>query len=231
MKFLNLALAAASLTFVVSAEAQELPAFKGEPSPAAVSYFTVGANIGTLGPGLELGYRLNSYLGARAGFNWIGYTFNVAGGDNSYGVTANWFNGSALIDFYPFESIFRITGGAHFGRPTVSGHYTPTGFVTVGGVTYSAAEVGRLNADATFSSAALPYVGMGVEGSPFSNNIVLGLDAGVVIFSNPRIKISQSGGTIAVPIAELQADADSFNSNWQKIPVYPVVQLTAKYKF
>jgi hypothetical protein len=225
------AAAAISLALVACARADDLSSLKADPTGGAAldSYFTAGATIGTLGPGLELGYRFNSFIGVRGGFNWIGYNLNVTGGVNSYAIAANWFNGSALVDVYPFQSVLRLTAGMHFGRPTLSGQYTPVGTVTIGGVVYPAATVGRLNADASFSSPVQPYVGLGLEGSPFSERIVLGLDAGVVILSNPKINLTSSTGLI--PAAQLQADAASFNNNWRKYPVYPVIQASVKYKF
>ena len=233
MNSFRLALAAAALTVAVSAQAGDLPALKGEliGGPGSEQYFTVGANIGTLGPGFELGYRVNSYVGVRGGFNWIGDTFNVSSSSNSYGVAANWFEGRTVVDLYPFQSVFRLTAGLHYGRPTVSGHVTPpVGLVNVGGTSYFGS-VGRLNADAGFGSPVLPYVGLGIEGAPFFDNLIFGLDAGVVVLSNPKIKITQTGGNVVVSPADLQAEANKVNSNWQKFPVYPVVQASVKYKF
>jgi opacity protein-like surface antigen len=226
----TLPLAAADLP---SIEAPVLPAF--EATPVFSPYFSFGPTIGTTGLGLEAGYRMNEYFGARAqisylgGFSHKGTINSGSAGPVDYTVKPDWLSGGLMLDVHPFANPFRITGGARIGSPNISASGNGTGTVTIGGTNYSGSV--SLKGTLDYDVPIMPYLGIGVEGSPFGNNVTVGFDLGAFYTGSPSVRLRQTGGTVTVSQADLDSEAQKLTNDIKQANFFPLVQLSVKYRF
>jgi hypothetical protein len=216
--------AAVTVAFVLSA------------SPVAAGDFGAGAVAGTLGLGAEAGYRFNPYLGLRAGLYAFRYDTDGEQDGIDYDVELELANAGAYLDWHPFGGGFRVSGGVVVNDNSLTGTGRPDGDgnYTIGGVTFTAAEVGALTGEGSFDSAA-PYLGLGwVFGAREGRGLTVSLDAGVVVQGSLDVALDSTGGTLsgdpalqaalAAEEAELEDDIDGFD-------LYPVLALGVGYRF
>lgn len=221
----------AALVSAGIAQAADLPGRYAPPVPvmpvpvSAPQYgnFSFGPTIGTLGIGLEAAYRITPMFAARGSITGMNYNFTGKSSDVDYAVKSKWISGGATLDVHPFENAFRISAGARFGRPSLKG--VASGSLTINGNVYST----TLNSNVALPSPVMPYLGIGVDGSPFGNNFTLGLDVGALYLGKATATITSTNPL--VPAADLATEEASLNKNLKKMQVYPVVQVSAKYRF
>ncbi len=222
---------AALLTLPSSANAQGNTMSKGSGHADA----SVAFRFGTLGFGLELSKLLISHLGVRVGANYFKTTTTKAQSNISYNATAKLQAVSALVDLFPSSrGSFHITGGIMTDPAKVTAIGQPTGSdtYTINNHTYTAAEVGTLNAEAKFPGVG-PYLGIGF-GTPARNHGALKFlfDLGAVI-GKATVALNATGAA-ADPLlaADLKAQQDKTQADVQKYAkVYPVVSFGIAYAF
>ncbi len=194
---------------------------------------SLGIRGGTLGAGVELSHAFGQRTGVR--LNADGFNFSrTATQDNiQYDMKLKLLTASLLGDWYPFASNFRISAGAMFNRNkfTLKGQPTGTGY-TINGRTYTAAEVGSLDATVDFNKGA-PYFGIGY-GRPINSGLSLILDLGVMFQGSPHSNITATCGT-GPNCAQLQSDAaaeqSKLDDSLHNFKYYPVVSLGLAYTF
>lgn len=198
----------------------------------AESKVSFGVTGGTLGIGPEIGYRVNSSFGVRANAGWlsVGHDFDVDDIDyhgklklNSYGLMA---------DLYPFGGGFRLSAGARINDNKVRLRATPSKPVSVGGTTYTPAEIGTLSGNVSVKDFT-PALTLG-WGGKLAEGLVVGAEAGALFQGRPRVKQLTATGLLKDnpqfqedlrrEIREIEEDIDQYK-------VYPVVQLTVSYRF
>lgn len=131
---------------------------------------SVGVRVGTLGVGVEANKLISSHVGARVGFNVFSKNTTREEDDISFDAKVKLHSFTALIDVYPSaRGSFHLTGGIITNPLEFTGVGVPTGSgYEIDGTTYTAAQVGTLNASGEFPSV-LPYVGLGF-GTPANSN-------------------------------------------------------------
>lgn len=194
-------------------------------------HFTIGGNVSTLGFGAELGIRFNDYIGLRGGANYFGFDVTKEYTDIEYTADFQFLSAGGVLDIYPFGRIFRLTGGLRYnGNDIELSTGTPTTNVTVGGQTFSAAQVGKIEAKIDFNTIA-PYAGLGFEGILANGHLSLAFDMGVLFQGSPDVDIESNGGGAPTLAAALQEEADDLEDDLSFLGFYPVVALTASYRF
>lgn len=94
------------------------------PVVAHAQALSIGARVGTLGIGPEVGVGINPRLALRAGTSVGNYEFNSTFGENEYsvGVPSIWNVG---VELSPFGGSFHLGGGLlHRSRVELSGRYS-----------------------------------------------------------------------------------------------------------
>jgi hypothetical protein len=143
-----------------------------------------------------------------------------------------------LIDWHPFGSGFRLSGGVYYngnkfdltGKPSA-------GTFNLNGVTYTSADIGSLEGNLKFRSTA-PYLGMGYFKS-FGGFSLMG-DAGVMFSGTPKVRLDVTCGALlagAIPATCAQAqqdaarEADRVRDSVDSLKYYPVLSIGVGYAF
>ncbi len=194
--------------------------------------FSVGVTGGTLGLGLEAGYRFSDRLGVRANGDSYNYDKTVTSGDFDIDGKAKLKSIGVAVDFYPFGGSFRVSAGLRSNKNRFGGDATPnTASVEVGGDLYTQSEVGVLTGSARFKKTA-PSLSVG-WGGKFKTGVHFGVDLGVVAQGSPKLAASSNGSLASNPT--FQASLDDQLAEWQSdvkdYKLWPIIQLHLAYRF
>jgi hypothetical protein len=200
---------------------------------AAFDEWAIGAKIGTLGVGGDLTTDLIPQVNLRAGVQWLAFSFDAEFSDVDYDVDLNLLNPLLLLDWYPFNGSFRISGGVLYNASDIELRGRPAEDVEIGGQTYHADEVGTLEGDVEFEPV-VPYVGIG-WGNALGQSGHWGLttDFGVAFIGSPDLDLSANGPIASNPTfqehlaqeeRDIQDDLDDFN-------IYLVLSISLFYRF
>lgn len=190
---------------------------------AQAQHFAVSARVGTLGPGLELGYQLHPKLNLRVGGHYLNYTrtFEVDVEDNPLSV--DWDlqlkNFSLIADFVPFGSGLRLSGGVILNRNETSGMGRFNEPVTSGGAVFEPDEVGQLSGTLSFEPVA-GYVGLGFGNTARGSRLGLILDIGAMYHGAPKLDL-----TATEMLGPNEENGPTLQENIKQYAWYPVVSL------
>jgi hypothetical protein len=188
---------------------------------------SVGANVSSLGVGVEAGYRINPYFGLRGGANYFSLSLDRTIDDIKYNTDFDLKSGGLVLDVFPFRGNFRISAGARINGNQADISGTPTSNVTIGNTTYTPAQVGRLNGDIDFNTVA-PYVGIGFDGH-ITDALTIGFDLGVLYQGKPSVSLSATNP--AVSQADLNRERANIEDDLKMLQFYPVATVSLKYRF
>ena len=190
--------------------------------------YAASIKVSTLGISLEGVRSFGTQLNARLGFAFFSYTMNDIASSTDYTASGDLklLSISALADWFPFESAFRLTGGLFVNLNKASMTLTPLKTYTDGNIKYTPDKLGILSADIDFNKVA-PYLGIGF-GNPTAGEPGLGFtfDLGTFYQGGPKAKLSAT--KLLEPSAK-QGPILEENLSWFKF--YPVLSLGLTYKF
>ncbi len=201
--------------------------------------FTLGATVGTLGVGVEAGYRFHKHFGVRAAVNGGAFNTNFKVNRNSYSADASMLTFGPKLDFYPFiDSGFRISIGALANYNKIKLRTMPARPLVVGATTLQPSEFGPLKGDASYANL-IPFAAIGYEGEAFNNpNFVIGAEVGVAYQDTVDLKNIRSEGTRAAELptipgvqAKLDNETRDLIKALNRLSAIPVIAVSAKYKF
>jgi hypothetical protein len=219
----------------------------------------VGADVSLLGIGIKAATPLNDHFDARALIDFLNYStgrFEVEG----FNINANihMSSAAAAVDFYPWNSIWRVSGGVmlHNGnQATTAVNIVPgTGF-TLGSSTYYSSTASPVTGSAvlglhTVSPAPMVSFGFG-RFVPHSNrHWSFPTEFGVVYIGAPSLTI-KTGGAVCMdqaqtmcsdvsstsnPVgAEFNSDLNARLAKWRqelaKVQFYPIFSYSVVYSF
>mgnify|MGYP000905532437 CR=1 FL=1 len=203
--------------------------------PVSAGEFSLGGTASTLGFGAEAGYAFNDRLGVRVG----GYAFSLDQDGEESGIEdegdLDLSNLGVYLDWHPFAGSFRVSGGWFATDNTLDGVGQPGPGDTyeIGGVEFTADQVGTLRATADLGSSA-PFLGLGWVFGRADGGLAFNLDLGVLFQDSPDIELTSTGGTLsgedalqdalAEEEAELEDEVDDYD-------LYPVVSLGVSWRF
>lgn len=201
---------------------------------AAAQSFAVGGSLGTPGVGVEAQVKVNDWIVLRAAGDFAEFDRDETYGDIAYAGKLKLSTVGAFVDVHPGGGGFLISGGAYFGKRRGELDGQPTTDVRIGGVSYTPAQVGRIDGDIAMSDAQ-PFVGLGYD-STFVRESRLGFKAvvGLAFSDSPEVTLRASGGSLSTnPVfldsvrreeAEVREDAEDFK-------YFPVAQVGLTYRF
>lgn len=204
------------------------------PSIATAADNAVGVKASTLGAGIEYEKQINYNLGMRFGFNYFQFDSDFNVDDINYDSTIDLQSLSAILDWYPFASAFRISGGLMLNGNDGDFTATPDRPVIIGDTLYSAQMVGTLNGSISFNTLA-PYLGIGWSGGrDLIEGLSLAFDVGVLFQGSPTIEDFQATGSLAGNSAfqsNLAWEKEKIQDDLDPYKYYPVIALTLMYRF
>lgn len=229
---------------MVPSLAAALGAASGHISPAAAGegFFTastdsdrrafVGLRAGTLGAGLEGGYRINDFLQIRAHAAGLVYSDDQTVADIASDFSLRLASVGGGIDYFPFRRVFYLTAGARYNFNKALYNAQAANDYQIGDNVYSAAEVGQLTGEAQFATHAW-FAGIGLAGRPWGGPIELAFEAGVYRQGVPSISYEVTGLLANDPafLADLDREVQLARQDLEKYSSFPLIALNLRYRF
>lgn len=199
----------------------------------AFSQVGIALRAGTLGPGVDIGYAINSKLTVRG----AGSYFTLSQSETLDEEVAVRVDGEvtigaigAVLDYHPFGNFFRLTGGLNLNLFKVSASGVPTEPYCFGnenggvcdGKVFLPERLGSFGADVAYSSTIAPYLGMGFGKVAGRKRVGFLLDIGALYAGSPEIDLVATG--LLAPTASADQEAD-LNRGIESFKWYPVVSM------
>ncbi len=193
--------------------------------------FGVGLKAGTLGIGVEGTWRPLPYLDIRLGANRFDYNYDGSQAGVNYDATLNLDTYYATVNFRFPASPFRISAGVYSNGNEFNLVSAETGSVDIGGTTYTAAELGTLSSDTTFSGTA-PYLGFGFDFS-LAGKVGLNMDFGVLWQGDPTVTMNATGLLANDPtfLASVETERQQLQDDMSSFKAWPVISLGVVFNF
>ncbi|MEZ5816219.1 MAG: hypothetical protein R3D44_03975 [Hyphomicrobiaceae bacterium] len=205
-----------------------------------------GVTGGTLGIGAEAALKLhpNVILRATASGGALSTFFDIGVDDTVFDKSQPYWYGTSqkyefspsvmsaglLLDVHLFRDGGRLTGGFRYLSYTLDSKLTTEGpAYTIGETYYTKQQAGNVTAEVKNGSSILPYIGIGYDSAFFKDyRFSIGIDAGVLIGSSPRVTLNTGPGVSA---ADKEAEEKKLAKNLDALDYFPVLMMTAKYRF
>lgn len=203
------------------------------------SGWAIAPEVSTLGLGGSVVRKITPQLNAKVGINGFGLGLDIEETDVTYDADLNLFNVSTLVDFHPSKnSGFRISGGLVFSENNVEGTATTDQEITIGGETFTADQLGSVDADVDITNSVSPYLGIG-GGNAVGEGKGLGFwwNLGVVFGGSPDITVTPNidpgvSDDVRQEIEQAaEEEAEEIEEDIDFVSVYPVVTLGLSYQF
>lgn len=201
------------------------------PAAAADDDLWFGVKAGTLGLGVEATWRPVPYLDLRAGYNGYTYEDTRTEAGLSYDGELDLGTLYATANLRVPLSPFRFTAGVFSNSNEIILNSRDDSTFQIGGSTFQATDVGRLQARGTFDDIA-PYAGVGLDFRVF-DTFGLHFDAGVLFQGAVAVTLDATG-----PIAnnqtfldELEAERQELQDSVDEYEYYPVVSVGFSFNF
>lgn len=198
---------------------------------------SLSGDVGSTGVGVHLSVPLRSNVNARVGLNTISYSYNSSTSDVSYDFKLKLLTFDAMLDYFPSESAFRVSGGLFYNGNKIDAHGVPNsnGTYTVNGHTYSSANAGNIDGNIDFRKVA-PYLGIGWGNPVKTTGWGFTTDLGVMFQGSPATSLSNNGCTAGTAAcAQLASDVAAENvtlsNKVHSFQYYPVVRAGVFYHF
>jgi len=151
----------------------------------------VGIKGGSLGAGVELSKSLPYKFAIRGSFNQLTYTLNdsIPDKDMKYAMDINLSSWSVILDYHPWNGVFRLSGGIINNGNNFVSEITSTKSYTAGGRTFTPEDQGTLTATIDWDPMA-PYIGIGWGNSTEKGKFFgVNVDLGAMIQNSPKVKL------------------------------------------
>lgn len=196
---------------------------------------------GTLGIGAELAIGMTEKLNLRLGYSAFDYSTEIEDTDVTYDGDLELRNPSALLDWHAFGGGFRWSVGVVGASTKLKGTGEPNAGnqYVINGNTYSAAQIGRVDAQVEASNSVAPYVGIG-WGNPVDDagRWTFLFDIGAVYYgSEPDVVVTATcGPTLPALLCtrlqnDVNAERDELIDEVDALSWYPVLNLGVAFRF
>lgn len=198
-------------------------------SPAGADGFALGGKAGTLGLGIEATTGLSERWNLRAGINHYSFKYDETASDVRYDIELDLRSTALLLDWHPFNGIFRFNIGIVHNKNQADLTATPTANQTIGGTTYTPGQIGTLNGNVSFKKTA-PYAGVG-WGKAVSKRggVSFNAEVGALFQGAPEVTLTSSSGTVSQ--ADLRREEQEIENDLDDLKIYPVLSVGLSYQF
>lgn len=196
--------------------------------------FALGAGIGTTGVYVEAQAKLASWFVLRGTYEFVDAERDQAIDDVTYSGQIDSGVFGAYAQIHPLESAFFVTGGGLFGDRAIGLGAQPSTPVTIGNVSFTPGQIGRLEGDADLGDRAAAF-GIGWD-TTFNDVRGLGwrIMAGAAIGQEPDVTLRSVGGSLSNDPTLQQALRDEesrIEDEAGDVRAYPLLQVGLTYRF
>lgn len=208
--------------------------------------FQVSANLASLGYGVELMYKPWSFLGFRAVGNLIATTYKSEERNAQYDYDIDFRSAGLVVDVYPFQTGFRISGGARYNLNQINYIASPQDCppeqtpeeCNTSPLVLEGQQLASVRGKVEVEPIA-PYIGFGYDGALNPHgNFRFAIDLGMLFQGDPKVKMSPAAGDENPLLEPLVDSTVSFSQQerdiendliWMKF--YPVIKVSLGYRF
>ncbi len=190
----------------------------------------VALGVSSFGGNLEAGYNLADNIrlrGALMGGLSYSETENI-NGDTTYDIDGQLGGVATLVDYYPTDSGWRVSGGLFFSNTSFDGFTEATAGdpIVIDGVTYGD---GSLTTDARFNNEIAPMLTTGYD-LRFGDGWAVNTEVGAVFVDGVDLNVTAGGD---IPQSEVDEDADYQNlrEDAADLALYPYLGLSVSFSF
>ncbi len=191
--------------------------------------FGIGVKGGTLGLGVDFTGCITDWFAVRGSVNAIDVTRSYTDTDVDYDADVKLGAYGVLLDVHPFKGNFRLTAGLASNRNEINLTAEPTADVTIGGTTYTPAQVGTLKGTVGFKDSA-PYFGIGLgEAAKGPGRVKFVLDVGVLMQGSGKVTLASSTGLVSS--SDLRQEESDIEDDISDFKFWPVLDLGISFRF
>ncbi|MGB0922030.1 MAG: hypothetical protein ACPG06_00615 [Alphaproteobacteria bacterium] len=212
------------------------------PISAYAAEFGVGANVSTLGAGVEGQYKPWNWLGLRLGTNMANFETTANSSSTNYKYKIDFRSVGLVADIYPFSTGFRLSAGGRYDLNKIDYEARPDGcpesetpeecntpeFLLQGASLASVEGKVRVNRFA-------PYAGFGYDGALVkSGRVRFAMDLGVLYQGDPKVTMQASSASqspVAPPGNTFERQERDIAQDLQWMKFFPVVSVSLGYRF
>jgi hypothetical protein len=196
--------------------------------------FALGANFGTPGAGVEAQFRVTDQIVLRGGADSLKFDHDDSYSGVDYSGKLKSSTGGVFVDWHPAGGGFFVSAGGYFGDRSIELDGTPSGSTDIGGVTYTAAQIGTISGEVKQSDLQ-PFVGLGWD-TTFSGEGGWGFRGlvGTAISESPSVRLTASGGTLSSDPtfqSRLRQEEADVRDDAKDFKYFPVAQIGLTYRF
>lgn len=192
------------------------------------SHVRLALSLGSLGIGPEVTYRPYRWFSLRGSATFLSASPHARIDEIQYRSRLKLRNYGLMGDIYPFGNGWRISGGVREDNNRMLIQAAPMMPVSIGGTSYTPAQVGTLSGEITTRQYA-PVVTIGYGGT-VAKGFSIGGDIGVMFHGRPKMGGLSSTSMLVTP-ADLVTEQGQIQRDIRKYRYYPVLQMSAGYRF
>lgn len=197
------------------------------PSIAFASPLAVHPSAGTLGVGVDISYRQNSFIGYRLSAFTQPFDTKIKLKGIQYKTEDSSHSVGLLLDIFPFENSFRLSAGAYYFKLKAA---LSTSIDAVNPIYEEL--INQTTGTATWERLA-PYIGIGWESTQQAESS-FGWHASLGALYMGKARVSFQLPDVAIPkryVGRIQAEEDNVRSKVHDYTWYPVLSLGFTYRF
>lgn len=206
-------------------------AFLTAGNASADNNLGLGIKAGTLGLGIEARWQPLPLVDFRIGTNFYEYEHDGIQAGIDYNATLDLDTIYLTANLSFPVSPLRVTAGAFSNSNQLNMVSANNANFNIGGVDYSAADVGTLTSVTSFASTS-PYLGIGFDFELFGK-AGLNLDLGVLWQGEPEVTLEANG--LAAGLTDfqtaLEAERLQLEDEMSDLKAWPVISLSFVYNF
>jgi hypothetical protein len=200
--------------------------------------YTTSLQVGTLGVGIDVSTPINKDVSLRFNINGLKYSSIEEVNAINYDGDLSLFSVGVLVDYYPYESNFKFTGGLYYNNNSFVGTATPTTIqtISINNVQYDLDQVQYLDTELSLNKIA-PYVGIGWSSRTKEKGWGFTVDLGMMYFGEPEATMTAVyNPTVTQEVRDfIQADVDaevkSAEDELRSFRFAPVLMIGVNYTF
>ena len=196
---------------------------------AGADGWSLGLNVSTYGPGLELSRHFSRNAVLKLAYNYLPYTYPLAKLDEELEGNADFMTGglSLLVHYYFLPRLY-LSGGVTYNQTNLVVDGQMAESVFIGDIEMYPDEVGTVHLEINPEYNLAPYLGFGYGYLvPAHSRMSLGVELGMIYLGKPQVALHTTG--MLEPTAT-EGQKQLIEDNIAALKYLPVVTFRVAYK-